>query len=135
MSPFYPVNEYARPWKVITLVIGMLFLFAGARWSGLPDWDIGVSLLMGWAAYLFAPDFMHIMIGRRWAYMPIALFGAWFTVDGLYLLYWYLKDPAVLLFRPANAAASSALFLMCGLVWYPKAPLHLVARRLRITRT
>lgn len=121
MSYLYPVDEYLRPWKLVTLMFGMMFLFAGAIWSGLPDWDLAISILMGLAAYLTAAPSLRVVLEHRWRQAPLALFWAWFTVDGIYIVYWGLLDPAMMTeLRHANAAASSALYIACGLVWYPR---------------
>ena len=121
----YDRAEYARPWKLVTLAFGIAFLIAGAIWSGLPDWDLPISLIMALPAYLTAPCSLRVLLERRWGQAHIALFWTWFSVDGTYTIYWFLRDPAVLeALRHANAAASMALYGMCGLVWYPKASLR-----------
>lgn len=117
----YPSREYLRPWKLLTLQLGLWFLMLGAALSGLPDWDIWISLLMALPAYLTAAPSLRVVLEHRWRQAPQALFWAWFTVDGVYAMYWGLRDPTVLeALRHANAAASSALYLACGLVWYPR---------------
>lgn len=119
MTYLYPWQVYFQPWRLVTLWLGLLFLLAGAQLSGLPDWDIPISLLMGLAAYVTAGPTMRVLSGRRWAYAHYAAFWTWYSVDGLYIAYWGVVDPSVLVLRPANAAASLALYLACGLVWYP----------------
>ena len=115
----YPAAEYVKPWRLLTLALGMAFLIAGALWSGLPDWDIPVSFLVALPAYLTAAPTLRVAIERRWFQLPIAAFWTWFTVDGTYTIYWGFRDPAVLeALRGANAAASLGLYLACGLVWY-----------------
>ena len=129
--PNYLYNraEYLRPWKLFSLAFGIAFLIAGALWSGLPDWDIAISLIMALPAYLTAPCSMRVLLERRWGKAHIALFWTWFSVDGTYAIYWFLRDPAVLdALRHANAAASMALYGMCGLIWYPKASLREMIR-------
>ena len=121
MKYSYPMAEYLRPWKLITLAAGLIFLFAGARWSGLPDWDFPISILMGLAAYLTAAPSMRVVLERRWEYAHYAAFWTWFSVDGIYVIYWGTFDPETLAtLRPANAAASLALYIMCGLIWHSK---------------
>ena len=123
MNYLYPAAEYFRPLKLISLMFGLMFLFAGALWSGLPDWDIAVSLIMAAPAYITAAPTMRVFIERRWQHLPKAVFWTWFTVDGTYVIYWGLRDPAVLdALRHANAAASMALYLACGVVWYYLTP-------------
>lgn len=84
-----------------------------------PDWDVPVSLIMAFFAYLTAGWSMHVMVERQWKAMPLMLLATWWTVDGCYSLYWYFRDPNVLAaMREANAPASLCLYWMCGLVWY-----------------
>ena len=123
MNYLYPFAEYLRPLKLISLMFGLMFLFAGALWSGLPDWDTAVSLIMACPAYITAAPTMRVFIERRWIHLPTAIFWTWFTVDGTYVIYWGLRDPATLdALRHANAAASMALYLACGVVWYYLTP-------------
>ena|SRR5688572_11584642 len=125
----YGYAEYARPWKLATLAFGLAFLLAGALWSGLPDWDMSISLIMALPAYLTAPCSLRVLLERRWRQAHIALFWTWFSVDGTYTIYWFLRDPAVLeALRHANAAASMALYGMCALLWYSKASLQEMGR-------
>lgn len=123
MSYFDPAAEYARPWKLFSLLCGVLLLLLGARYSGLPDWDVSVSLIMAVPAYFTAPCSLRVFLERRWKQLPQALLWSWFTIDGTYTAYWYLVDPAALLYRPANALASSALYVACGLVWLKRGSL------------
>jgi hypothetical protein len=124
----YDSAEYARPWKLVTLAIGIALLIAGALWSGLPDWDVPISLIMALPAYLTAPCSLRVFLERRWKQFPQALFWTWFTVDGTYTIYWSFVFPEALVLRPANAGVSLALYGMCGLVWYPKASLRQIMR-------
>jgi hypothetical protein len=92
-------------------------LLVGARWSGLPDWDVGVSVLMAVPSYFTAAPSLRVILERRWNQLPLALFWCWFCVDGTYALYWRFADPAALAFRPENAFASLSLYVACGLIW------------------
>lgn len=113
--------DYFSPWRLVTLWLGLLFLMAGAVWSGLPDWDVPISFLMAIPAYITAAPTMRVLLEHRWQYLHYAVFWTWFTVDGTYVIYWGLRDPAVLdALRFANACASLALYGLCGLVWYPR---------------
>ena len=123
MKFFYPLTEYFRPNKLFTLGLGMIFLICGALFSGLPDWDIPVSLLMGLMAYITAPPVVRVILECRWHQMLYAAFWMWFTVDITYVLYWGAFDPTMMFeLRAANAAASLALFLMAGVIWYFQTP-------------
>lgn len=110
--------EYLRPWKLVTLALGIGLLIVGALTNQAPDWDIPISLIMASLAYLTAPWSLRVIVERRWKLWPAMLFATWFTVDGCYWLYWHFKNPVALeLMREANFFASLALYGMCGVVW------------------
>ncbi len=113
------LNELLRPWKIFTFCTGLFLLIWGSFHYVAPDWDVPISLIMAFFAYLSAGWSMHVMIERRWRDFPMMIFATWWTVDGCYSLYWYFRNPAVLdLMREANAPASLCLYWMCGLVWF-----------------
>jgi hypothetical protein len=124
MSYFDPVTEYARPWKLFSLFCGVVLLLIGAKYSGLPDWDVPVSLIMAAPAYFTAPCTLRVLLKRRWKHLPQATFWTWLTVDGTYTLYWSLVDPSALVLRSANAGVSLALYGACGLVWLHRGTLR-----------
>jgi len=110
--------ELLRPWKLISLSIGVGLLVLGSIHYDAPDWDIPISLIMALFAYLTAPWSMRVLLERRWNLFPLMLFVTWFTVDGCYAIYWYFKNPIALeMMREANFPASLSLYGMCGLVW------------------
>ena len=123
----YP-SEYLRPWKLVTLALGIGLLIAGSFYYQAPDWDIPVSLIMAALAYLTAPWSMRVLIERRWRLWPLMLFFTWFTVDGCYAIYWHFKDPVALeQMRAANFPASLSLYGICGLVWLYRGSLRQLA--------
>jgi hypothetical protein len=110
--------DYLRPWKLITLALGIALLVAGALTNQAPDWDIPISLIMASLAYLTAPWSLRVIVERRWRLWPAMLIATWFTVDGCYWLYWHFKNPVALdLMREANFLTSLALYGMCGVLW------------------
>lgn len=110
--------EYLRPWKLVTLAIGITLLIAGSFYYKAPDWDVPISIIMAAFAYLTAPWSLRVILERRWRQWPAMLFATWFTVDGCYAIYWSFKDPAALeLMRAANFPPSLSLYGMCGIVW------------------
>jgi hypothetical protein len=121
MSDFMQANdwrEYLRPWKLVTLGIGLSLLIAGSFYFDAPDWDIPISIIMALFAYLFAPWCMRVLLERRYRLWPVAAALTWVSVDGCYAVYWHFKDPRALeLMRSANFSASLALYGMCGLLW------------------
>jgi hypothetical protein len=112
------LSEYRRPWKIITLIIGIALLIAGSFYFSAPDWDIGISLVMAIPTFLTAPLSIRIILERRWALFPFMFVFTWFSVDGCYWLYWHFKNPAVLhLMRGANFTASLVIYGLCGMFW------------------
>jgi hypothetical protein len=126
------MHELLRPWKLFTLTIGVSLLLWGAYAHIAPDWDIPVSLIMAFFAYLTAGWSMHVIVERRWRDFPLMALATWWTVDGCYALYWSFADPAVLaVMRSANAPASLCLYWMCGLVWYWNGSLKSLLQRFK----
>lgn len=113
------MNEWLRPWKLLTLGIGLGLLIGGSYYYAAPDWDIPISIIMAGFTYLTAGWSMHVIVERRWQAWPFMVLATWWCVDGCYALYWYLVNPETLTFmRDANWPASLSLYWMCGLVWY-----------------
>lgn len=113
------IEEYKRPWKLFSLFAGLALLIIGSHYNQAPDWDIPISFIMAFFAYLTAPWSMRVVVERQWKNYPLMLFCTWFTVDGCYWLYWHFKNPQSLeLMRDVNFPASLSLYGMCGLVWY-----------------
>lgn len=113
------LQEYKRPWKLFTLLVGLSLLIVGSFYYQAPDWDIPISFIMAFFTYLTASWSMHVVVERRWKRFPLMLLYTWFSVDGCYWIYWHFKDPQALAFmREANFGASLCLYAMCGLVWF-----------------
>lgn len=111
--------EYRRPWKLFALFVGLTLLIVGSFYYQALDWDIPISLIMAFFAYLTAPWSLRVIVEHQWKNFPLMLFFTWFSVDGCYWVYWYFKNPYVLeLMRDVNFFASLSLYGMCGLVWY-----------------
>jgi hypothetical protein len=124
--------EYLRPWKLVTLAVGVALLILGSFYYGAPDWDIPISLIMAIFAYLTAPWSMRVLLERKWRLWPVMLFFTWFTVDGCYAIYWYFKNPVVLeLMRSVNFPASLSLYGMCGIVWLYRGSLRELVSEIR----
>jgi len=131
MSFFYTPLEYARPWKLASLAVGIALLVLGSIYTPAPDWDVPVSLIMALCAYFTAPCSLRAVLERKWRHLPLVLVSTWFSVDGCYALYWHFKDPAVLhLMRTANAPASLALYGICGIIWLYRGTLVSLVRHI-----
>lgn len=116
------IAELARPWKLLSLAIGMGWLLFGALDYAISDWDVGISILMGGLTYVFAPWSVGTILTairrrpRGWILRIVtALFVAWIVVDGIYVLYHTLMGNEM--FRIENFYASSALYLLAGSIW------------------
>jgi len=96
------MKGYLMPWKLLTFVIGMLWLFYGARAGIAPDWDYGISLIMGVWAYLTAPWAARVLIRGDVCAWPLAVVALYLGVDGLYVIYWSLMNPEALIIRSAT---------------------------------
>ncbi len=118
----YPLHEYLRPWKLATLSIGMAWLIWGALYYRFEDWDVGISLIMGLLAYLFAPWSVSVITERRWRLVPLSLFLAWLTIDGVYVGYNELMGHGYP--RLENFYASTCLYFLCGFIWLYKGDLR-----------
>lgn len=128
MNFIEPLIELKRPWKLATFGCGLSLLIVGSFYYQAPDWDIPISLIMAFVAYLTAPWSMRVMVTRQWSQWPLMLFMTWFGVDGCYWLYWTWKNPIALeLMREANAPASLSLYWMCGLIWFYRGTLQQMA--------
>src|SRR5688572_31113778 len=68
------LREYLRPWKLVTLALGIALLVLGAFYYEAPDWDIPISLIMAVLAYLCAPWSLRVIVERRWRHWPAMLF-------------------------------------------------------------
>jgi len=130
---FLPDKQYLlelrRPWKLATFSIGMSWLLYGALFYGISDWDIGISVIMGGFTYLCAPWSFSVIFNaaryrpRGWPLHIVAAFlPALFAVDWAYWLYHTAMGNAML--RWENFKVSSALYFICGSIWYYKGSLR-----------
>lgn len=127
--------EYTRPWKLLTFLAGVALMVAGALAGLAPDWDVPISLIMPLMTYLTAPWSLRAVLLRRWRSLPLALFYTWFTVDGVYWLYWNAKAPDVLaLMRWDNFITSLPLYGICGGIWLYQGSLSELAAEIRALR-
>lgn len=129
------MTEYLRPWKLVTLALGIGLLIVGAQIERLPDWDTGISVLMGLLTYFTAPWAVRVFVQRRWKMMPVAFLAAWFTIDGIYFA-WnaHLGPEMVDILRRANFWPSACLYLLCGFLWLYRGSIADLATNLRALR-
>ena len=129
------VNEFLRPWKLVTFTIGMVWLLYGAVVYRLVDWDIGLSLVMGLYAYFTAGWAVRSLVEGSAAQRALALLSVWFGADGTYWLYLTLTcNPYLESMRSANFPASLALYLLCGMLWAYRGTLSELYQEVRDVR-
>jgi len=126
------VFEYFRPWKLLTLAVGVgLLIFGASHYSAL-DWDMPISLIMAALAYLTAPWSLRVVLERRWNQWPLMLLATWFSVDGCYWIYWHYRNPGALMMREANFFASLSLYGLCGVIWLYRGSLRELFAEVRL---
>jgi hypothetical protein len=124
------MTEYLRPWKLITLALGINALIYGSYLEPSPDWDVGISVLMAVMTYLTAPWSLRVLLERRWRMLPLALFWVWLSVDGVYWA-WNHALPDINGWREANFPASLSLYGWCAVIWLYKGSLKEMAADFR----
>lgn len=122
------VSHLIPIWKNTTFLIGLSWLLYGAAYFDYPDWDIPISFLMAFSTYLTADRFIRSIKKKDYPQIVLWSIGAWWSIDGVYWLYWSLTDKTVMI-REGQWAMSLCLYLLCGFVWtlfdsgtLPKAP-------------
>ena len=141
-APFMPdracLRELRRPWKLLSLAAGMGWLIYGALFYNIGDWDIGISLIMGGLIYLFAPWTVFTIANAlryRMRLWPLRILGtlapALFTIDTVYVLYHTWQGNPI--YRDANFPASTALYFLCGALWWFRGSLRELLRAARPT--
>lgn len=122
-------RELNRPWKLATFGVGMTWLVYGALSYGISDWDLGISFIMGGLTYVFAPWTVYVLVNAvklrppKWPLHVLgALIPAMFAVDWSYWLYHTAVGNRMI--RWENFKVSSALYFICGLLWYYRGSLR-----------
>ena len=128
--------ELGRPWKLLSLALGMAWLIFGALNYGIADWDVGISLLIGGLTYLCGPWSVRVILlslrhrPRYWVlWIMAALVVALFVVDWVYVLYHTLVGNQM--FRLENFYVSSAVYFLAGSVWLYRGSLREFVANLR----
>ena len=68
------LRELLRPWKLFTFAVGMAWLLYGATHYNIPDWDVGISVIMGLLTYITSPMAVRILLSMQFKRYPLALF-------------------------------------------------------------
>lgn len=124
-------QDLLQPWKLVSLLLGILFLIWGAGFFSVPDWDIGVSFAMAIPTYLTAGWVMRQLSNRQYRLFVLCAIYMMLSVDTSYYVYWAFVNPTVIgTFRFANDGVSSAMYLAYGLILYPQGSLKQIRSRL-----
>ena len=102
--------------KNVTFAIGMCWLIYGALTYHIQDWDVGVSLVMGFFTYCTADLTVRIIRNRQYKLFPVAVLLTWLAVDISYSAYWMIVDESRMM-RREQWLPSLCLYLLCGVIW------------------
>ena len=111
-------RELIAPWRLASLGVGLLLLIMGSFYLPSADWDIPICFVMGIPAYVLAPWSFRQVYYLRLKWMPLAAAAFWLSIDGMYWLYWGIKDPELAeVFRWANFIYCTPIFWLSGFIW------------------
>lgn len=128
------MREYLRPWKLSSLLAGIALLIAGSIFTPASDWDVGISVVMALFTYLTAPFSLKTIVKSLatlrfgWPFVWAVWWWVW-SVDGCYWVYNTLLHHQMI--RYENFLASTGLYFLCGLIWWPECSLRELFRLLR----
>jgi hypothetical protein len=108
--------------KLASFAIGLALLLLGAHYLDFPDWDFGICFVMAFTTFATAEWSTMVIWQRKWVLMPLAVFWAWLSVDGVYWAYWSYVRPEVMI-REGQWLASLCLYALCGVIWYRLVPI------------
>lgn len=111
-----------RPWKVVTFLIAATGLTLIAPYTGDPTWDYFDALFMSLLTYFTAPwaiGVIYKFIKRELPFKhAFVAFCVWlFSASWSYDLYILLRDGFYPITWFSNIFASSALYILAGLLW------------------
>jgi hypothetical protein len=121
------VREYLRPWKLFSLLAGIVLLIAGSFYYHASDWDVGISVVMALFTYLTAASGLRTIV-KSLATLRFdrpfvwAIWWWYWSVDGCYWVYNTLLHHQMI--RYENFLASTGLYFLCGLIWWPQCSLR-----------
>jgi hypothetical protein len=102
--------------KNVTFAFGLAFLIYGALNFGIQDWDVGVSLAMAFSTYATADWVVGVFRRSEYEKYLKAFFFIWFSVDGVYFIYWTLVNEDSMM-RGIQWYPSLMMYLLCGIIW------------------
>lgn len=107
--------------KGLSFLLGLASLLYGAIYLDYIDWDVGISFVMGLITLATAEWVTMVVWTRQWRWLPLAAFGTWLSVDGVYWAYWSIVKPEAMI-REGQWLASLCLYALCGVIWYRLVP-------------
>lgn len=129
-------GELLRPWKLFTFSVAMVLLLYGAVEFRIPDWDVGITIVMGPLTYLCAPWSVRVILTcvrerqRLWLlWILAAMLVALAVVDWVYVVYHSLVGNPM--YRWWNLRASSATYFLAGTFWLYRGTMHELLDNLR----
>ena len=122
-------RELLRPWKLLSFAVGTALMLVGSVFYKISDWDLGISLVMPLLTYLTAPWVVRVIVGGHFRYLLLAVFWAWFTIDGVYWFYHTQVGNEML--RLENALTSTPMYFGMGFFWLPRASFAEIIQVLR----
>ena len=118
------LRNLLRPWKATTFLLGTSFFVWGALYYQLPTWDVGVSVLMSVACYLFAPwavsmgmEAVRWRIGRWWARLLLSVVLVYLVGSGSYEVYNTVRMGMHPVTYWENLFFSLPVTIIAGVVW------------------
>lgn len=129
LPPILDRTELLRPWKLVSLAVGVALMLVGSIHYQISDWDLGISVIMPLLTYLTSPWVVRVIAGLHFRYLLLALFWSWFTIDGVY--WFYHTHVGNELLRWENLLTSTPIYLGMGCFWLPRASLHEILALLR----
>lgn len=114
-----------RPWKLATFALALVAMVGIAPYTGDPSWDAVTGGGMSLLAFTTAPWSVGVLFrrvrvreGRPGGRELFCAVVAWlFSASWSYDAYLYLRDGRYISFWLENLFASSALYLICGVLW------------------
>lgn len=118
LPPILDGRELVRPWKLFSFAVGTALMLVGSVYYEISDWDLGISVVMPLLTYVTAPWVVRVLVGGYFRHLPLALFWAWFTIDGVYWFYHTQFGNEML--RLENALTSTPIYFGMGFFWLPR---------------
>lgn len=101
--------------KIVTFSLGLLLLLVGALTQNIPDWDIGVSIVLATYTFLTAEWAVTALWKKEYKKYPVAILSV-LAPYALYVFYWTVQGKESVMI-PGNLYLVVSLYLICGTIW------------------